>query len=75
MLAAIRHVDDSLVFQQDSAQVHGACSTVQLLYSWAVASSCPELNAVDYKVVIQQCKYELQVYVIEEVDQQLVDFW
>jgi len=50
MLAAIRHVDDSLVFQQDSAQVHGACSTVQLLYSWAVASSCPELNAVDYKV-------------------------
>jgi len=46
--------DDSVVFQQDSAPVHLACNTVQLLQwktqSCLYASNSPQRIAIDYKI-------------------------
>jgi len=72
MLYAIkRFVDNNFVFQQDSAPVHMAFNTVQLLQCKTLnflspelwSHNSPKLNSTDLKIkrVTQQHKYELQV--------------
>jgi len=67
---------------EDSALMHCACNTVQLLqryrvpFSWTMPSVVPIGERIDYKTygVIQQREYESWVKKVEEIKQRLVEF-
>jgi len=72
-------------FQQDSAPVHRARDTIELLrhstpdfiapHMWPPNS--PDLNPVDYAIwsIMQQRLYQTRVHDIDELQQRLITVW
>ena len=88
MLTGKKHVanaNDSFIFQQDSALVHYACNTVQLLdsetlnfshFAYAPPLNSMDVNPIDYKIsraIHYHEKYMLRVNKIEEIKQWLAE--
>jgi len=86
LLPPIRRVSrNTLTFQQDSAAVHRAWDTIELLRSSTPDFIAPDmwppnsadLNPVDYAIwsIMQQRVYQTRVHDIDELRQRLITVW